>query len=360
MPQTTFEVRRDDWQQCRVCTAALPDPLADGQVLLSVDRFALTANNITYALTGDLLGYWSFFPAEAPWGRLPVMGFGDVVRSRHPGVAEGERVFGFFPMATHLLIEASDAQRGTFQDGAAHRAATALAYRQYTRVGADPLYAAAREDAHMLLRGLFITSFLVDDYLFDNDRFGATQFVISSASSKTAIALAHLLARRGAGAVIALTSARNHAFVAGLGCYDRTVRYDEVATLPADVPTAFVDHSGDAALVRAVHEHFRDQLRYSGIVGATHWDRGGRTRDLPGAAPAFFFAPAQLEKRQTDWGAAGFQQRMGDAWRGFLTFTDRWLEVVHGRGPAAVERVYREVLAGRALPHQGHVLSLHP
>jgi len=113
-------------------------------------------------------------------------------------------------------------------------------------------------------------------------------------------------------------------------------------------------------VVRAIHEHLRERLVYSAIVGATHWDRGGQQHDLPGAAPAFFFAPAQLEKRQGEWGPEGFQQRLGDAWRAFLKFTDGWLEVVRGDGPAAVERVYREVLEGRAQPHHGHVLSLWP
>lgn len=361
MPASTavdFEVRRDDWQQCRVVEAA-PAALADGQVLWRVDRFALTANNVTYALTGDLLGYWSFFPAAPGWGRLPVMGFGDVLRSRHPEVAEGTRAFGFYPMSTHLLIDAGEVRRGQILDVVAHRRGTALAYRQYVPTDADPLYDPAREDALLLLRGLFLTSFLVDDFLADQGGFGARQFVVSSASSKTAIALAHQLRRRAAGAVIGLTSARHRAFVAGLGCYDEVLPYGELGGLAADVPTAFVDHSGDAAVVRDVHQHWRERLVYSGIVGATHWDRGGRQADLPGAAPAFFFAPAQLEKRQAEWGPAGFQARLGDAWRAFLAFSDGWLEVVRGRGPAAVERVYRAVLEGRAEPRQGHILSLH-
>ena len=353
-------VRRDDWRQCRITPAPPLDALRPGQVLFRIDRFALTANNISYALTGDLLGYWTFFPAEAPWGRIPVMGYADVVASSQDGIAVGERVFGFFPMSTHLVVDADAVHAGSFVDAAPHRRDTALAYRQYTRAAGDPLYAAAREDALMLLRGLFITSFLVDDFLADHDGFGARTVVVSSASSKTAIALAFLLRRRGQARVVGLTSARHRAFVERIGCCDAVRTYDEIADLAADAPTAFVDHSGDAAVVRAVHERFGERLVYSGIVGATHWDRGGRTRGLPGAAPAFFFAPAQLEKRQTEWGPAGFQERLGDAWRAFLTFSDGWLEIVRGAGPAEVERVYRDVLEGRALPHQGHVLSLWP
>lgn len=355
---TDFVVKRDEWSRTEFHSSPLPGALSPGQVLFRVDRFALTANNITYALTGNMLGYWSFFPAEAPWGRLPVMGFADVIGSAHAGVAEGERVFGFFPMSTHLLIEADDVGAGNFIDGVAHRRDTALAYRQYLRVGADAFYAPAHEDTLLLLRGLFMTSFLVDDFLADNDSFGGRTFVISSASSKTAIALAFLLSQRKAGEVVGLTSPRNRAFVERLGCYDRVVPYEEIAALAADGPAVFVDHAGDGKVVAAVHRHYGDHLRHSCVVGATHWSGERPSRDLPGPTPSFFFAPAQIEKRHAEWGPAVFQQRMAEAWGRFRAFTEPWLEVVRGNGRAEVERAYREVLEGRAQPHQGHVLSL--
>jgi NADPH:quinone reductase-like Zn-dependent oxidoreductase len=357
-PVLDFTIRRDDWRTGRIDRVTLPDALATGQVVLRVDRFALTANNISYALTGDMLGYWTFFPADDGWGRLPVMGFGDVLASAHPEVKPGERVFGFFPMSTHLIVAAGDAGPAHFVDVAAHRADTALAYRQYLRVAADPHYDAAREDALLLLRGLFLTSFLVDDFVADNDGFGARTVVISSASSKTAIALAFCLSRRKAAHVVGLTSARNRDFVAGLGCYDRVLAYDEVETLDAQAPSVFVDHSGDGAVVGAVHRRLADNLRHSAIVGATHWSGARTAKNLPGAAPTFFFAPSQLEKRRAEWGQAGFDARLGDAWRSFLAFSDGWLHVVRGSGPAEVERVYHDVLEGRARPDQGHILSL--
>jgi len=355
-----FLVRRDDWQQCEVRRAPLPATLAPGQVLLRVDRFAFTTNNITYAVIGDMLGYWRFFPAESPWGRLPVMGFADVQRSAHPEVRVGERVFGFFPMATHLVIDAGDVTPAQFADAAPHRQDTALPYRQYLRAARDPQYDAGREDQLMLLRGLFVTAFLVDDYLADQSAFGATTFLISSASSKTAIALAFLLSGRGAGRVVGLTSPGNVEFVRRLGFYSEVLAYDQVADLARETPVAFIDHAGDGALVEALHRHFGDQMKYSGIVGATHRDQRRRPRALPGAEPAFFFAPSQMETRVAEWGADGFHARLGGAWQRFVAASDIWLEVVRGCGAAAVEATYREVLAGRARPHQGHILSLSP
>jgi hypothetical protein len=356
---TDFIVKRDDWRQCRFVPARIEADLEPGQVLFRVDRFAFTSNNVSYALAGDMLDYWGFFPTEEGWGRIPAMGFGNVVGSRHPDVPEGERVFGFFPMSTGLVIEADGVTPAQFADAAPHRRNHAPFYRQYTRVTEDPFYDAAHEDSQILLQALFMTSFLVDDFVADNDLFGARSFVISSASSKTAIALAFLLARGGRGRVIGLTSPRNIPFVEGLGYYDQALPYDELKSLPKDVPVVFVDHSGDGDVVNGLHHHFGNNLKYSCIVGGTHWDAGPRADDLPGAPPTFFFAPAQAQKRMTEWGPAGFQERLGNSWQLYRAASEAWLRVVRGYGKAEVERVYREVLEGRAAPSEGHVLSLH-
>lgn len=354
-----FEVRRDDPNETRFVRAA-EGPLAEGEVLFRIDRFALTANNITYAQTGNVLGYWNFFPADEGWGRIPAMGFADVIASEHSEVAVGERVWGFFPMGTHLKICAGDLSTANFSDRVSHRAETAPVYRQYSRSSSDAIYQPEHEDAMMLMRGLFLTSFLVDDYIGDNDCFGANAFVVSSASSKTGLALGYQLAQRDAGAVIGLTSARNADFVTGLGCFDSVVLYEDVESLPAGVPTVFVDHAGNSEVVNSLHHHFGENMIASLIVGATHvGETGQRQAKLPGAEPEFFFAPSQVQKRVSEWGAGEFQKRVAAAWKSFRASTDTWLEVVRGYGEADVEHVYRKVRAGEALPKQGHILSLH-
>ncbi|MDH3685483.1 MAG: DUF2855 family protein [Myxococcales bacterium] len=358
MPRSvTFEVSKSDWSDCRFVSEELPD-LEAGEVRFEVDRFALTANNISYAMAGDLLGYWNFFPAEEGRGRIPVMGYADVVESAHDQVQLGDRVFGFFPMGSHLTIQADPVTPNQFMDAAPHRAETAPAYRQYARTATDPFYVAEHEDALMLLRGLFMTSYLVDDFLEEEGSFGAHSFLVGSASSKTAIALGHQLSKRNAGEVIGLTSARNAEFVSGLGCYDRTLLYDEVDTLDAGTPTVLVDMSGSGPMVNAVHHHFGDQLKHSCIVGATHHDAGPRDENLPGPPPTFFFAPGQIQKRSQEWGPEVFQQKIVGAWSDFHKFTERWLQVVRGQGEADLERVYRATLAGETRPCDGHVLSL--
>jgi hypothetical protein len=281
-----FLVDKSDWKRHRFDTAP-PPAMGGGQVLMRVDRFAFTANNISYALAGDMLGYWRFFPAPQGWGRLPVMGFGDVVRSSHPDVAEGTRCFGFYPMSRYLIIEPSEVGAGQIVDGAAHRKGLALAYNQYVPVDRDPLYSPGHEDQLMLLRGLFLTSFLAEDFLGDDDYRGATSVVISSASSKTAIALGFLVSRAARAVAVGLTSARNLDFVRGLGCYDAVCTYEEIGALDPSAATVFVDMAGDGAVLRAVHEHFGDRLRYSCSIGATHWQAARDGAALPGPKPEF-------------------------------------------------------------------------
>jgi hypothetical protein len=209
----------------------------------------------------------------------------------------------------------------------------------------------------MLLQPLFVTAFLIDDDLAEHDFFGARTAVLSSASSKTAIGLAYQLAQRGAVEVVGLTSPRHTGFVAGLGCYDRVLSYGEIAALDAGRPALFVDMAGNGEVQSAVHHHFGANLVHSSSVGLTHWEHGKRESGLPGAEPTFFFAPARLTKRFADWGPAGFSERIGAAFGAFSGLAQRALHVVRG-GRSDVERVYREMLEGRAAPEAGHVLTL--
>ena len=115
-----FLVNRGDWNDHRFDENPKP-VLTSGQILFRVDRFAFTANNISYAVAGDMLGYWRFFPAPDGWGRLPVMGYGEVVGSERSGVSVGTRCFGFYPMSRYVVIEPSHAGPDLIIEGAPHR-----------------------------------------------------------------------------------------------------------------------------------------------------------------------------------------------------------------------------------------------
>ena len=362
MKSTDFIVARHDLQQCKVIETQLPDAAAlpDDALLVSVDRFAFTANNITYAVLGDALKYWQLFPAPQGFGNVPVWGFGEVIASRHADIAVGERLFGYFPMATHLVIEAADVSKRGLRDAAPHRQeGVAPVYNAYARVSGDPAFAGRQGDYQALLRPLFMLSFLVDDYLAENAFFGARSVLLSSASSKTAFGLAHLLhTLRKDIKVIGLTSASNVEFVKSLGCYDEIVAYDRVTSLPPDSPVAYVDMAGNSELRATLHGHFGDQMKYSGRVGLTHRSSSPDEPVLPGAKPTWFSAPDTIRKRAKEWGPGGIEARFGPAWAGFVPMLDRWLKVTEGNGSAAVRQIYLDTLNGRVAPEQGHILSL--
>ena len=360
-----FEVNRSDFHDTRLVDAPAGSsaaPLHAGQIRLTVERFALTTNNITYAVAGDMLDYWGFFPtSDESWGRIPAMGLGSVAESAHPDIAVGGRYFGFYPMAGDLVIDATP--HGTaFRDASPHRAEHAATYTDFRDVAHDVMFRQEQADEYLLLWGVFMTSFLIDDYLADNRFFGAAQTLVTSASSKTSICLAHCLGERDDHRCVGLTSERNRAFVEGLGLYDEVITYDEVDRLDATVNTALVDMAGSGPLRSAIHTHFTDALMVSLTVGATHWLDAGEQNgggSMPGPTPEFFFAPGQSAKRAADWGGDELDARIARSFHRLLDTTEQWLSVERRTGPEGVESAYRALLEGHAEPNVGFVISMH-
>lgn len=338
--------------------------LQPGEARLAIDAFALTSNNITYAVFGDGMKYWDFFPVnEGSWGRVPVWGFADVVESTISDVMVGERVYGYLPMGTELIVSPGRVDERGFTDRAAHRAPMAAAYNRYAKVVADPTYRRDREAHQMVLWPLFMTSFMIDDYLGDKvlGDSSVRTVVLSSASSKTAIGAAHLLAQRSDIRVVGLTSPGNAEFVRSLGCYHDTVLYGDVENGSASWPegrAAYVDIAGNSAVTAGVHRIFEDDLVESTIVGGTHWDAPRAAVELPGPQPSFFFAPTQIAQRTKEWGRDGLDQRVGSAWDTFAGWTDEWLRFETTSGAEAVQARYHEMLAGHVDPRLGHVCHM--
>ncbi|MEO8835421.1 MAG: DUF2855 family protein [Caldimonas sp.] len=361
---TTLIVERSDLRKTRWLERPAP-PLGDGTVRMRIDRFALTSNNVTYAAFGDAMHYWDFFPTgEAGTGCVPVWGFADVHESRCAGVEAGERFYGYWPMADQAVLEPARVDASGFIDAAAHRRELPGIYNHYLRCSADPLYRPQDEALIAVLRPLYTTSFLIDDFLADNGWFGAHDVLVSSASSKTAYGLGYCLSQRSGERpkTIGLTSPGNLAFTRGLGCYDEVVPYGALDRLPADRRALYVDMSGDAALRSAVHHRWQDGLAYSCSVGGTHWQALGGGKGLPGPRPTLFFAPAQAKKRATEWGGAELQRRIAASWHGFLTTVSSaqapWLTVVAGEGREAVTSTWAALLDGTVPPAEGRVLAV--
>ncbi|HEX7135837.1 MAG TPA: DUF2855 family protein [Iamia sp.] len=348
-------VDRSDLTHTELVEVPTPTPGA-GEVVLRVDRVGMTANNVTYAVFGDAMKYWDFFPATDPaFGRVPLWGFADVEASTVPEIAEGTRLYGYLPTSSHLVVQPAQVDTRGFRDASAHRQHLPSPYNGLTTTTEDPAYAVEQEDLQVLYRPLFMTSFVLADFLTDNDCFGAGSVVISSASSKTSYGTAFLLdgVHR-----VGLTSAGNRDFTESLGCYDEVRTYDEIDAL-AEGPAVYVDVAGDAAVRRRVHERLAPV--HSAVVGASHHDAApdlGGGQDLPGGPPTFFFAPDQMRKRSADWGPDGVEVRHAEAWARFAPVVAGWVDVAVGSGPEGLDAVWHEVLAGTTPPRTGHVVAL--
>ncbi|MEY4562027.1 MAG: hypothetical protein RLZZ618_1304 [Pseudomonadota bacterium] len=363
---TQLQTDKSSLGHTRVVTSTLPE-LKQGEALLKIDRVAVTSNNITYAAFGDVshLRYWSFYPTGAEgFGHMPAWGFAEIVSSTVEGLAVGERFYGFWPIASHVVMQPVRVSERGFYDGTPHRLELTSAYNQYQRVTTDAAYRKADENYQMLLRPLFITSFMLADFLEDNSFFGAKQVVVSSASSKTAYGTVFCLENVPGLDVIGLTSSGNMDFVAGLGCYDRAVNYKDVESLDKTIPTVYVDFSGDNALRQRVHAHFGSSLVHSCYAGSaqSHEHISKAEQPTVGPKPQPYFAPYQIKKRNSDWGAAEVTRKFNEAQLAFIRrvsdASKPWMDVKEHVGLPAAQELVSNLVDGRINAADGHVVVL--
>jgi hypothetical protein len=346
---TDFLVRRDDLRAWKAIDGDEPDTAGPDELRLRVERFGLTANNVTYGLLGEQLDYWRFYPAPDGWGRIPVWGFGEVTASGVDGIDVGERFYGYFPMSSAVTLQAKARPDG-FADASPGRDGLPAIYNRYLAAMPEQGFLRAHDDANVVLRPLFMTGWLIADHLDQERWYGADAIVLASASSKTAFSTAFEVAGRdGAPAVVGLTSPANRAFTEGLGCYDRVLTYDDLGALSGEV--VFFDIAGSPAVRRAVHEHA--SVRASFVVGATHWE----TASFGGGGQAFSTA-AHSERRARELGPGEFLRRLNAAWTAFADRAPELLEIETATGVEALGRTYTAFLDGTADPRKGYVFTL--
>lgn len=357
-----YLVKRDAIHEGKFVTQPETPQLGDNQILLEIKQFAFTSNNVTYALMGERMKYWQFFPSnEADWGIIPVWGFARVAESNHPDIQTGERIYGYLPMATHLIVTPDRISPQGFTDSAAHRQALSPIYNSYVRADAVEDYKDIFDAINSLLRPMFTTSFLLDDFFFDNEMFGASTIILSSASSKTSYGTAFLLnANRGNRKeykIIGLTSTANVPFVESTGWYDEVLAYEDTTNLDATDKAVYIDFSGNTDLRRSIHEHFQDNLVFDSSVGATHWMKSGSVKNLPGAKAQLFFAPSQLEKRLKEWGHNTYSQSMTTSWLIFIYEARKLIDITEINGQDDIAQLYQDMLSGQITPEKGYILS---
>ncbi|EED34111.1 conserved hypothetical protein [Luminiphilus syltensis NOR5-1B] len=361
-----FQASKQDIRKTRLVDVPLDSagPLEPGQILIDIERFALTANNVTYGRIGEQLGYWNFFPPtqeadRGEWGLIPTWGFARVKASRHDQIATGTRLYGFLPMADQWMMTPGDIDARQIIDITPHRVSLPPVYNRYLRL--DGAADEQRDGLAALLNPLYGTSFCLCDALQQADFHGAEQVILLSASSKTAIGLAWGLSQANTGRqprVVGLTADKHRPFVESLNLYDQVLSYDNIGDLDNNINTVIIDMSGNGRLLGELHRVLNDHMRWSHQVGLTHWPDDTPTAEgLIEDRTGMFFAPGHIEQRIGELGADVWQQRVQAFMEDGLAHASRWLDVQTHNGIEHIAHVYQSLIEGGAPPDRGQVIA---
>eukprot|EP00924_Labyrinthula_sp_SR-Ha-C_P002444 augustus_masked-scaffold_16-processed-gene-4.3-mRNA-1 protein AED:1.00 eAED:1.00 QI:0/-1/0/0/-1/1/1/0/377 len=335
--------------------------LETNHILVKIDKYALTANVISYANAGESLSYFEFFPtSDQASAIVPVWGFADVVASKQEKIPVGTKIYGYFPMSSHLVLNPTNISARSFDDGREHRRNLPPVYNSYTiceeNVG---FYSKKHEELISILRPLYITSWLLADFCLYNNNFNGQNIIITSASSKTSFGMAfelQELKNKGEFSdckVIGLTSRSNVEFVENLGLYDEVLDYGNIEKLSKENGSTIFDMSGNRVLLQDINLFLKDELKYICAIGNTHWDSG--RKKVPGfefLKPIFFFAPSQIQLRTKEWSPSELWTRIDDSWNKFIGLVEqqRLIEIEHIHGIHDIMQNYVELADGKVNP----------
>ncbi len=364
MNQAQYQVKKDMFFKGEA--VELPNDsltLGEGDVLVEIDRFAYTSNNITYAVAGDFLRYWQFFPPVGEqatgWGVIPVWGFADVVESRSAELPVGERLFGYFPPATHLKMHIGKATPAMIMEGSEHRRELPKAYNMYRRVHAEPGYDKAADDARAMLYPLYLTAYCIGGTIADADYYGAEQILILSASSKTSIGVGYMCQELSdAPRRIGMTSSKNLKTVQALNLYDEVLTYDQVDQIAVDVPTLIIDMSGNQGLLVQLHTRLGDQMKHTINVGLTHWTDARPQKGIIKERSSQFFAPSYMVEKAREIGQDVFNQKVDAFIQKAAAQTLKWLTVKEVKGIEGLANIHAAVCEGKIPADQGIMVAL--
>lgn len=390
-------------------------------VLLKVDRFGFSANNITYQALGEhpSLRYYDFYPAPTvpsqdispkTHGVVPVWGFATVLVSSHPKVHVGERLYGYFAPTKYLLlpIDPTDINKHAMYVPRPHFPPDRRLYNQITRTSSDPQYTSTTEDLQMIYRPLFWTSYWCEDWLFHGSpgsgyHGGCDRILISSASSKTAFCFAYCIRNRaqstgetGKIELIGLTSTKNLKFTQHLDLYDQVHTYEAFTSHPSfrngkGNRWIYVDVTGNTSLNLKVTSHFtntQDKLVVSISLGATNttpeltrssqfteqdakgvMGTANSTIGLPSPSSSTsgepqlklerFFTPEWVAVRRRQLPLSEIFAMQDREWHRLMKDCIPWIEIERVYGPEGVKKSYERIVSGGGVgPDKGLVWSL--
>lgn len=316
-----YEIDRINLQSGRVLHDMSLQPFS-ARVL----QFALSANVVTYVLTGGRYGYWNIFPAQDPWIIPPAWGEAEL--------DDGIAVYGLVPIGSHARLEL-DTKRSGWLETSVDREAVDPGYNLYI-----PATGSSRErEDTLLFRPLVVLGLVLARWLRDESWFGASSVLVTSASSKTA--LGYAMQHSDDLPLDALTSASNRAFVERTGQYRHTFTYLELPQCNAD--TLVLDFAGDPALIRHVRDCHDGRVKVVRI-GVTHANNKMFDDET------VFFAPQRIAHEIADKGFDGFERDRAATIAKFAERSGDWFAREYLDGQDAIVGTFRDLLAGRVAP----------
>jgi hypothetical protein len=353
---TQIEIQKDALMNSRQVQSNIELDGHQNAVILEVQKFGFSANNITYALLGERFGYWGFFPASEGYGITPVWGFAKVVQTNTEQLKIGELVYGYLPMATHLLIHADKISEQGFTDVHPQRKSISPVYDHYLRCNADPTYAEVAETWILTFRPLFTTSFVLAYALADRMQAHKGNVFLTSASSKTAYGTAQILRIIMPDVrLVGLTSEGQVDFVNQTGCYDDVLSYDEIDSHSVGEHDWLLDFAGDQVRLNRLRNGHKLAMERTLLIGATDVEAQGFRDKL--AIGGVFFAPDEVRKFNKEWGPTEFQKRYFQHWQSFVKHFKPLLNEQSESGALAIIDQFQQFLNGKVNPKMMHVLT---
>ena len=364
-----FQTLKSDITKTRIFEGEIDlDVIDDDEIIVRVETFSFTANNISYGVAGDTLGYWQFFPAKEniddQWGCIPMWGFAKVISSRHKEIQENERLFGYFPPSDYLKLKPTKITEQNFLDAVSHRKDLPIIYNNYLRLDGEIDYDQSTDSTRALLFPLHLTAYCLCDALKCENYFDSDQVIILSASSKTAIGLAQGLSEENISPkVLGLTSSGNFQFVEKLGCYDEVLSYDQIENIDFNKFSVMVDMAGNSSIMEKLKNSLGDNLRKCLTVGATHWQKISSSEEVVNNAQdprfEFFFAPGHAQKRVRDLGQELFNTSSNEFLKRRSEDSKKWMEIREIDGFDELSNTYNAMLEGNVDPKLGLIINLN-
>lgn len=381
-------------------------------VVVRIEKFSITANNVTYCHYGTAMQYFDFFPLVDPshtsLAMTPAWGYGIIESVKNTNqVKVGERLYGYFPMATRCILELIPAKSNTHSSPSIYAfrpqlPADRMVYNTYTRLSSDELYSKKFEDEVILFRPLFMTSFLLDDYLHHTHKYFnlfaprpigsgvegqksakrkfSVAVIVSSASSKTGYCFAHLLkAHRRFDPMIEQGISTTIVGLSGsptslrfistslAGIYDRVSTYDAFLNDEASDYDAilYCDFLGDKLFYARLAKKFNGRVAKRVVIGNTKWqstmeenNKDNTDLNFEDKNSIFFFAPSHFLKRNAELGGNKLLQQSASAWHQMLASSNKWVTIKPITSIASFRNVWEQTIRGSMDPAEGLIVAL--